>query len=96
MRKLLGHQVGHRDIEEIIRDVDLNGDGRVDFEGRGVWKRLSLWVHPALPPCLSFVLPVYTPIHLPSPSCIHLADHLYLSLARLSICPDAWSVFHHL
>lgn len=34
MRKLLGHQVGHRDIEEIIRDVDLNGDGRVDFEGR--------------------------------------------------------------
>ncbi|KAK1328711.1 hypothetical protein QTO34_012286 [Cnephaeus nilssonii] len=25
MRKLLGHQVGHRDIEEIIRDVDLNG-----------------------------------------------------------------------
>lgn len=58
MRKLLGHQVGHRDIEEIIRDVDLNGDGRVDFEGRGVWKRLSLWVHPALPPCLSFVFPV--------------------------------------
>lgn len=34
MRKLLGHQVGHRDIEEIIRDVDLNGDGRVDFEGK--------------------------------------------------------------
>lgn len=38
MRKLLGHQVGHRDIEEIIRDVDLNGDGRVDFEGRRGWK----------------------------------------------------------
>lgn len=33
MKKLLGQQVGHRDIEEIIRDVDLNGDGRVDFEG---------------------------------------------------------------
>ncbi|RMC05971.1 hypothetical protein DUI87_17516 [Hirundo rustica rustica] len=32
MKKLLGQQVGHRDIEEIIRDVDLNGDGRVDFE----------------------------------------------------------------
>lgn len=46
--------------------------------------------------CLPCVFPVYTPIHLPSPSCIHLADHLYLSLARLSICPDAWSVFHHL
>lgn len=33
MKKLLGQQVGHRDIEDIIRDVDLNGDGRVDFEG---------------------------------------------------------------
>ncbi|RXM93053.1 Calcium-binding protein 1 [Acipenser ruthenus] len=33
MRKLLGQQVGHRDLEEILRDVDLNGDGHVDFEG---------------------------------------------------------------
>lgn len=37
MKKLLGQQVGHRDIEEIIRDVDLNGDGRVDFEGEKGW-----------------------------------------------------------
>ena len=26
MRKLLGHQVGHRDIEQIIQVVDLNED----------------------------------------------------------------------
>lgn len=43
MRKLLGHQVGHRDIEEIIRDVDLNGDGRVDFEGRQGLKTGAKW-----------------------------------------------------
>lgn len=42
MKKLLGQQVGHRDIEEIIRDVDLNGDGRVDFEGE---KGSMLTVH---------------------------------------------------
>lgn len=42
MKKLLGQQVGHRDIEEIIRDVDLNGDGRVDFEGeKGPFALLS-------------------------------------------------------
>lgn len=40
MRKLLGQQVGHRDIEDIIRDVDLNGDGRVDFEGE--WREGGL------------------------------------------------------
>uniref|UniRef100_A0AAV2J0R0 EF-hand domain-containing protein n=1 Tax=Knipowitschia caucasica TaxID=637954 RepID=A0AAV2J0R0_KNICA len=32
MKKLLGQQVGHRDLEEILRDIDLNGDGQVDFE----------------------------------------------------------------
>lgn len=26
-------QVGHRDLEDILRDIDLNGDGQVDFEG---------------------------------------------------------------
>lgn len=29
-------QVGHRDLEEILRDIDLNGDGHVDFEGTAV------------------------------------------------------------
>lgn len=35
-------QVGHRDLEDILRDIDLNGDGHVDFEGE--------------PPCVDFVL----------------------------------------
>ncbi|KAG7272416.1 hypothetical protein CRUP_013170 [Coryphaenoides rupestris] len=25
-------EVGHRDLEDILRDIDLNGDGHVDFE----------------------------------------------------------------
>lgn len=29
-------QVGHRDLEEILRDIDLNGDGHVDFEGKRI------------------------------------------------------------
>lgn len=35
MKKLMGEQLNQRDIDEIIRDVDLNGDGQVDFEGQG-------------------------------------------------------------
>lgn len=36
MKKLMGEQLNHREIDEILRDVDLNGDGQVDFEGEGV------------------------------------------------------------
>ncbi|CAL1602113.1 unnamed protein product [Knipowitschia caucasica] len=32
MKKLMGEQLHHREIDEILRDVDLNGDGEVDFE----------------------------------------------------------------
>ncbi|XP_056265409.1 calcium-binding protein 2a [Pseudoliparis swirei] len=32
MKKLMGEQLKHREIDEILRDVDLNGDGEVDFE----------------------------------------------------------------
>ncbi|TSV81507.1 Calcium-binding protein 1 [Bagarius yarrelli] len=32
MKKLMGEQLNPRDIDDIIRDVDLNGDGQVDFE----------------------------------------------------------------
>ncbi|XP_041427125.1 calcium-binding protein 2-like [Xenopus laevis] len=32
MRKLLGQQLGPCDVEEILKDVDVNGDGLVDFE----------------------------------------------------------------
>lgn len=34
MKKLMGEQLNHREIDEILRDVDLNGDGQVDFEGK--------------------------------------------------------------
>ncbi|NXS45714.1 CABP2 protein, partial [Balaeniceps rex] len=32
MCKLLGHQLNYREVDEILKDVDLNGDGLVDFE----------------------------------------------------------------
>ncbi|KAJ3614417.1 hypothetical protein NHX12_017991 [Muraenolepis orangiensis] len=32
MKKLMGEQLNHHEIDEILRDVDLNGDGQVDFE----------------------------------------------------------------
>ncbi|NWY16438.1 CABP2 protein, partial [Aphelocoma coerulescens] len=34
MRKLLGQQLNYQEVDEILKDVDLNGDGLVDFEGR--------------------------------------------------------------
>lgn len=40
MRKLLGQQLNPREVDEILKDVDLNGDGLVDFEGNeagGCW-----------------------------------------------------------
>uniref|UniRef100_UPI00398ECF1E calcium-binding protein 1-like n=1 Tax=Pristiophorus japonicus TaxID=55135 RepID=UPI00398ECF1E len=44
MKKLMGEQLPSREIEEILRDVDLNGDGLVDFEGRG-YKRAGAVCH---------------------------------------------------
>lgn len=32
---LLGEQLKAHEVDEILRDVDLNGDGRVDFDGEG-------------------------------------------------------------
>ncbi|XP_077177188.1 calcium-binding protein 2 isoform X2 [Paroedura picta] len=32
MRKLLGQQLNYHEVDEILKDVDLNGDGLVDFE----------------------------------------------------------------
>ncbi|XP_015675216.1 calcium-binding protein 1-like [Protobothrops mucrosquamatus] len=32
MHKLLGQQLNYQDMDEILQDVDLNGDGLVDFE----------------------------------------------------------------
>lgn len=34
MKKLMGEQVTNKEINEILKDVDLNGDGQVDFEGK--------------------------------------------------------------
>lgn len=31
---VLVFQVGLKEVEDILRDVDLNGDGLVDFEGK--------------------------------------------------------------
>lgn len=46
-------QVGHRDLEDILRDIDLNGDGHVDFEGKG-WRAIrtheNTFYFPPLPP----------------------------------------------
>ncbi|NXT94444.1 CABP2 protein, partial [Anhinga rufa] len=36
MCKLLGQQLNYREVDEILKDVDLNGDGLVDFEGKGL------------------------------------------------------------
>lgn len=33
MHKLLGQQLNYQEMDEILQDVDLNGDGLVDFEG---------------------------------------------------------------
>lgn len=46
MKKLMGEQLNHREIDEILRDVDLNGDGQVDFEGthvRSMWRSRIWW-----------------------------------------------------
>uniref|UniRef100_A0A3Q2Q0U8 Calcium binding protein 5b n=1 Tax=Fundulus heteroclitus TaxID=8078 RepID=A0A3Q2Q0U8_FUNHE len=34
MIKLLGEQASKKEIEEVVKDVDNNGDGKVDFEGK--------------------------------------------------------------
>lgn len=34
MLKLLGETTNSREIEAVVREVDNNGDGNVDFEGK--------------------------------------------------------------
>lgn len=36
LTKLMGEKLNSRDIEDIICDADLNGDGLVDFEGEKI------------------------------------------------------------
>lgn len=33
LKALLGERLSQREVDEILRDFDLNGDGLVDFEG---------------------------------------------------------------
>lgn len=33
LKTLLGERLSQRDVDEILHDMDLNGDGLVDFEG---------------------------------------------------------------
>lgn len=33
MVKLLGENMSHKEIDAVVREVDDNGDGTVDFEG---------------------------------------------------------------
>lgn len=57
MKKLMGEQVTNREINEILKDVDLNGDGQVDFEGkREIWKYLSFIIYVLF--LHTFVLPL--------------------------------------
>lgn len=44
MKKLMGEQVTNREINEILQDADLNGDGLVDFEGE---RNLPLQISPS-------------------------------------------------
>lgn len=34
MIKLLGEQTSEKEIGEVVKEVDDNGDGKVDFEGK--------------------------------------------------------------
>lgn len=53
-------QVGLKEVEDIVRDVDLNGDGLVDFEGN------AMVVHLALAPPTSSSPPSSPPASLQS------------------------------
>lgn len=33
LKALLGERLSQREVDEILHDIDLNGDGLVDFEG---------------------------------------------------------------
>ncbi|KAM7393686.1 hypothetical protein PAMP_020540 [Pampus punctatissimus] len=59
MKKLMGEQLNHREIDEILRDVDLNGDGQVDFEGANSDGRnisaAKVWIKSEILAMLAFI-----------------------------------------
>lgn len=40
MNKLLGENMSHKEIDAVVREIDDNGDGTVDFEGVNEWQPL--------------------------------------------------------
>lgn len=52
-------QVGLKEVEDILRDVDLNGDGLVDFEGNAMVVHLALLLLPLPPHPPPSLLPLY-------------------------------------
>lgn len=58
MKKLMGEQVTNREINEILKDADLNGDGLVDFEGRAdrLWDLLKDHIMISCFPLTSFLV----------------------------------------
>lgn len=42
MNKLLGENTSHKEIDAVVREVDDNGDGTVDFEGVNKWQPLLI------------------------------------------------------
>lgn len=40
---LLGEQLKAQEVDEILQDVDLNGDGRVDFDGEVLFPLTPIW-----------------------------------------------------
>lgn len=61
-------QVGLKEVEDILRDVDLNGDGLVDFEGKNVDENISVLMF-----CGCSAIPVI-PLHRVCPNDVSLTS----------------------
>lgn len=99
MKKLMGEQLNHREIDEILRDVDLNGDGQVDFEGRQAWRRrVPGWLKTELSHTLSPCRVCADDVPL-SPPAGALLDPAWTRLRRLPFSTSSppknprWSLF---
>ena len=42
MRTIIGEKLSNDEVQDIIRDIDLNGDGEVDYEGLTIAYRV--WI----------------------------------------------------
>lgn len=39
VKTLLGEKLKKGELEEILKELDINADGDIDFEGEGPWRR---------------------------------------------------------